>query len=345
MPAPSTTEILDLRHVSARQMRPLLEMEARLWEQALRWDYRSSTELLLEYLNGHILPGFVTLEDGEVSGFTFYVNEGQKAVVGDAFCHSAFRRAPGDEGRDPTLHLLLTHLLGLLRASPGVDRIEAQLLLFPSGSLDDFFAAEGFRVFPRIFMECDLGVKPASPDHNLDQNPVRQADGIPTLVASQEFVLRRWAAADFQAAAELIHLAYTGHVDARINDQYRTLNGSLRFLHNIVRFPGCGVFEATHSWVLEARRTGTLQGVLLCSRVASDVAHITQLCIAPTLRGQHLGAYLLSHASSHLERAGYAAITLTVSEENEAAVALYRTAGFVSRRRFDAAVLERSPAR
>ena len=336
MAALPSTEILDLRHVSARQMRPLLEAEARLWEQTLRWDYRSSTELLLEYLNGRVLPGFVTVENGEVNGFTFCVNEGHKAVVGDAFAQSAFARAPGDEGRDPTLNLLLTHLVSLLRASPGVDRIEAQLLLFPSGSLNAFFAAEGFTVFPRLFMECDL--------ERYRQAPRRLAalpESLPKPLASGEFVLRRWTAADFQPAAELIHLAYASHVDARINDQYRTLNGSLRFLHNIVRFPGCGVFEANHSWVLEHRRSGTLRGVLLCSRVADDVAHITQLCVAPDLRGQHLGSHLLRHTTDHLTRAGYAAITLTVSEENRAALSLYQTAGFTTRRRFDAAVLER----
>ena len=329
-------EILDLRHVSARQMRPLLEAEARLWEQTLRWDYRSSTELLLDYLNGRVLPGFVTIEKGEVNGFTFCVNEGHKAVVGDAFSRSAFARASGDEGRDPTLNLLLTHLVSLLRASPGVDRIEAQLLLFPSGSLNTFFAAEGFTVYPRIFMECDL---------QAGRHALQRLAALPKPLASGEFVLRRWTAADFQPAAELIHLAYAGHVDARINDQYRTLNGSLRFLHNIVRFPGCGVFEANHSWVLEDRHSGTLRGVLLCSRVADDVAHITQLCIAPELRGQHLGTHLLRHATDHLTRAGYAAITLTVSEGNRAALSLYEIAGFVTRRRFDAAVLEQPQTR
>ena len=335
----SSNEILDLRHVSARQMRPLLEAEATLWEQTLRWDYRSSTELLLEYLNGRILPGFVTIEAGEITGFSFYVHEGHKAVVGDAFCRSAFLRAPGDEGRDATLKLLLSHLVSLLRASPGVDRIEAQLLLFPSGSLDPFFLAEGFTVFPRMFMERTLGPE----RHSVNRQRQQTSAQTPERVTSQELVLRRWAAADFQPAAELIHQAYADHVDARINDQYCTLHGSLRFLHNIVRFPGCGVFEAAHSWVLEERRSGRLAGVLLCSRVAGDVAHITQLCIAPALRGDRLGTYLLDHASYHLTRAGYAAITLTVSEENKTALALYQAAHFSVRRRFDAAVLQIRP--
>ena len=336
MAASSSTEILDLRHVSGRQMRPLLEAEAALWEKTLRWDYRSSTELLLEYLNGRILPGFVTVAGGDITGFTFCVHEGHKAVVGDAFCRSAFLLPFGDEGRDATLNLLLTHLVSLLRASPGVNRIEAQLLLLPAGSLDPFFSAEGFTVFPRIFMECDLNSRAQLATRRGGVRPAQ----IPELVASQKLVLRRWAASDFQAAAELIHLAYENHVDARINDQYRTLHGSLRFLHNIVRFPGCGVFEGTHSWVLEDRRSGAFVGVLLCSRVADDVAHITQLCIAPALRGCRLGKYLLDHASSYLVRAGYAAITLTVSEQNTTALALYEAAGFLTRRRFDAAVLE-----
>ena len=336
MAGSSHIQILDLRHLSARQLRPLLEAEAQLWEQTLRWDYRSSTELLLEYLNGHVLPGFVTLDAGVVTGFAFCVYEGQKAVVGDAFSLPAVSRAPGDEGRDPTLDLLLTHLTSLLRASPGVFRIEAQLLLFPSGSLNNFFSTNGFAVFPRFFMECDLAGNNATAAAF-----ERSALVPPTLLdGSEDFLERRWSPTDFQLAAELIHLAYAGHVDARINDQYRTLHGSLRFLHNIVRFPGCGVFDGTHSWVIENRRSGALAAILLCSRVAGNVAHITQVCVAPEMRGRGLGAHLLAFAASHLRRAGFAAITLTVSKENGKAVELYRRAGYTVLRHFDAAVLE-----
>ena len=319
-------------------MRPLLEAEARLWEQALRWDYRSATELLLDYLNSHVLPGFITLENGEVRGFAFCVYESQKAVIGDAFSQAAFLRAPGDEGRDPGLNTLLLQLISLLRASPGVDRIEAQLLLYPSGSLDPIFRPEGFTVYRRYFMESDLAPNPAH------ERFERLALPMPEVLRQGELTLRRWAAPDFQLAAELIHSAYEGHVDAHINDQYRTLHGSLRFLHNIVRFPGCGVFDPTHSWVIEERRTGALAALLLCSRVADDVSHVTQLCVAPRYRGRRLGAHLLAYAAAELRRAGYAAISLTVSEGNREAIALYRESGFVVRRSFDAAVLElRSP--
>lgn len=319
-------EILDLRHFSGRQLRPLLETEARVWEKRLRWNYQNSTELLLQYLDSRILPGFVALDRGRVCGFTFCVYEGHKAVIGDAF-------AVANEAAQamPIVNQLLHQLLQLLEHSPGIQRIESQLLLYDSGSIHGIFADSGFETFRRLFMECDLdwptldqsaatpGPKPAAPDH---------------------LELIRWSGEHYQAAAELIHEAYIGHIDARINDQYCSLHGSLRFLHNIVRFPGCGVFDSEASWVIRDRHTGRLAAMVLCSRVANDVAHITQLCVAPSLRGQRLGRRLLEHCMQHLSLNGFSAITLTVTEANQQAVRLYSEFGFATRHRFDAKVFD-----
>jgi ribosomal protein S18 acetylase RimI-like enzyme len=315
-------EILDLRHFSARQLRPLLEAESRLWQERLRWNYQSSTELLLQYLDSRILPGFVALDRGRICGFTFCVYEGQKAVVGDAF---AIANDPS-QGLQVT-QSLLHQLLQLLQHSPGIQRVESQLLLYDAGSIDGPFLTAGFAMYPRLFMEYDL---PPS------RNQVRAADLPPHIE------LTSWAAEHYQAAAELIHESYLGHIDARINDQYCSLHGSLRFLHNIVRFPGCGVFDPEASWVLRDRRNGALIGMLLCSRVANDVAHITQLCIATSYRGQRLGIALLEHCIDHLTRSRFAAITLTVTEANHQAVKLYQNSGFFIRHRFDAMVLDKS---
>lgn len=323
------TDILDLRHATSRLMRPLLEQQAAEWERLLRWDYRSSVELLLDYLDNRVLPGFVARDGDTLLGYSFGVYEAQKAVLGDCYAPSAFRFPPGSEGRDPVLRQLLTSLLSLLRASPGVERIESQLLLYPSGSLSTLLADEGFRSFPRFFMECELGPAHAAADLPLSS------------LLGDDISLRRWVNGDYNAAAELIQLAYERHVDAEINDQYRTLHGSLRFLHNIVRFPGCGTFEASHSWVLNDRRTGALLGMLLCSRVADGVAHITQLCIAPSLRGRRLGFLLLGNSMRALALSGYTAISLTVTAANEGALRLYQQNGFSTRRDFDAAVFER----
>ena len=321
-------EILDLRHFSARQLRPLLEAESRLWHERLRWNYQSSTELLLQYLDSRILPGFVALDRGRICGFTFCVYEGQKAVVGDAF---ALANDPPQ--MIPITQLLLHHLLQLLQHSPGIQRVESQLLLYDAGSIDEPFLAAGFTMFPRLFMEYDLSPS-SGPATNSKE---RRRRGLPPYIE-----LVSWSSDHYQAAAELIHESYIGHIDARINDQYCSLHGSLRFLHNIVRFPGCGVFDPDASWVLRNQRNGALIGMLLCSRVADDVAHITQLCVATAHRGQGLGLALLEHCINHLTRSRFAAITLTVTEANHQAVKLYQDSGFFVRHRFDAMVLDKS---
>jgi ribosomal protein S18 acetylase RimI-like enzyme len=321
-------EILDLRHFSARQLRPLLEAEAHHWEQRLRWDYRSSTELLLQYLDSRILPGFVSLERGRVCGYAFCVYEGHKAVVGDAWSLTA----------DPDLtrqsnFALLQRLLELLLYSPGIHRIESQLLLYDSGTITSPFVEAGFTTNPRLFMQLDLTAEPLS-----------RINGDPHLTLPADIELAPWSSNDYQASAALIHDAYCNHVDSQINDQYCTLHGSLRFLHNIVRFPGCGTFDSEHSWVLRHKPSRALIGLLLCSRVAADVAHITQLCIARTWRGRELGATLLHHAIRHLTHSGANAITLTVTAANEAAVELYHRSGFFVRHRFDAMVYDKPNA-
>jgi ribosomal protein S18 acetylase RimI-like enzyme len=320
-------EILDLRHFSARQLRPLLESESRLWQERLRWNYQSSTELLLQYLDSRILPGFVALDRGRICGFTFCVYEGQKAVVGDAFAHA------NDAAQ--MIHitqLLLHHLLQLLQHSPGIQRVESQLLLYDAGSIDEAFLAAGFAMFPRLFMEYDLSHPPSPAGTSRERRR-----GLPPYIE-----LVSWSSDHYQAAAELIHESYIGHIDARINDQYCSLHGSLRFLHNIVRFPGCGVFDPDASWVLRDQRNGALIGMLLCSRVADDVAHITQLCVSTAHRGHGLGLALLEHCIHHLTRSRFAAITLTVTEANHQAVKLYQDSGFFVRHRFDAMVLDKS---
>src|SRR5438270_8727304 len=110
LPVVPQIEVLDLRHFSSRQLRPLLEQEAEMWRERLRWDYRSSTELLLQYLESRILHGFVALDQGRVCGYTFCVYEGHKAVIGDAFAFGHRSMTDADTAR-----VLLEHALEMLR--------------------------------------------------------------------------------------------------------------------------------------------------------------------------------------------------------------------------------------
>jgi len=51
-------EILDLRHFSSVDLRPLLEDEIGVWSRLLSWDYGGSADMILRYVDAKILPGY-----------------------------------------------------------------------------------------------------------------------------------------------------------------------------------------------------------------------------------------------------------------------------------------------
>jgi ribosomal protein S18 acetylase RimI-like enzyme len=311
-------EILDLRHFTSSDLRPLLDHEARVWSRLLAWDYRSSAEMILRYVDAKILPGYAAVEKGTLRGYSFFVYEGSKGVIGDLF-------ALPDNGNGHKLESqLITHVIATLQQSPGIHRIEAQLLVHDAGQIARPFLDEGFQRHPRIFMTFPLAKPVASRYHPMPP----------------EIEIRGWTDEDYQSAAAVIAAAYRGHIDSDINDQYRSLNGSLRFLNNIVRFPGCGVFDAAASFVARDRNSHQIVGVLLCSRVKDDVGHITQVCLLPEMRRHGIGERLIAATAASLKKRGFNTLSLTVTEANARAVDLYKRLGFRSERIFDAFVWE-----
>jgi ribosomal protein S18 acetylase RimI-like enzyme len=247
------------------------------------------------------------------------VYEGSKGVIGDLFVVNGERLPESNvvESR------LLAHVIETLQQSPGVHRVEAQLLVHEAGVLARPFVDQGFRRHPRLFMAMPLS------------RPARPAPSV-----FPDFEIRGWADGDYQSAAAVITAAYRGHVDADINDQYRTLSGSLRFLNNIVRFPGCGLFDAESSFVVTHKLTRHIAGLILCSRVRHDVGHVTQVCVLPEYRSRGIGEALLACTANALRRRKFSMLSLTVTEANSRAVDLYRRLGFDAQRIFDAFVWE-----
>jgi ribosomal protein S18 acetylase RimI-like enzyme len=315
-------EVLDLRHFASSDLRPLLEEEADLWHQLLSWDYRGSTEMILRYVDARILPGYAALEKGRVCGYSFFVYEGSKGVIGDLFVEGERERYEMAI-EDPVETKLLSHVIETLQQSPGIHRIEAQLLVHPTGAVARPFLNEGFQRHPRLFMTLPLY-----------QVNMRRAKPAP------EIELRRWSDQDYQGAATVITGSYRNHIDSEINDQYRTVTGSLRFLNNIVRFPGCGQFDSESSFVAYHKPTRTPVGLILCSQVKHDVGHITQVCVLPEYRGKGIGEALLAANVDDLRRRAFEMLSLTVTEANRGAVDLYKRLGYTVQRVFDAFVWE-----
>lgn len=316
----TTVEILDLRHFVSADLRPLLDEEVNAWGSLLCWDYRSSADMILRYVDAKILPGYAAVERGNIVGYSFFVYEGSKGVVGDLFVSP----------RRPDAHLIeaqiAQHVVDTLQQSPGIHRVEAQLLTHLAGGLSAEFSAAGFQRYRRLFLALQLRY------HDPNQ--------LPPISLPPDIQIRPWLEQDYQPAASIITASYRAHIDSEINDQYRTHAGSIRFLNNIVRFPGCGVFDAESSFSAIHRPSNTLIGLILCSRVRQDVGHVTQVCLLPEYRGHSIGENLIVCTSNALRHKNCSLLTLTVTEANRRAVDLYRRLGFAETSVFDAFVWE-----
>ena len=75
-------------------------------------------------------------------------------------------------------------------------------------------------------------------------------------------------------------------------------------------------------------------GMALASFVSAGTGHISQLCVLPGARGTGLGKELLRRSASALYGHGAEAVSLTVTETNAAAIALYERTGFRTIRNF-----------
>ena len=146
-------EILDLRHFSSVDLRPLLEDETQLWSRLLSWDYSGSAEMILRYVDAKILPGYAAVDRGRVFGYSFFVYEGSKGVIGDLYVTNGTRLP---NAREVEIKLL-THVIETLQQSPGIHRVEAQLLAHEANAVSRPFLETGFQRHPRLFMVLPLG--------------------------------------------------------------------------------------------------------------------------------------------------------------------------------------------
>jgi ribosomal protein S18 acetylase RimI-like enzyme len=310
------SNIADLRRFTATDLDPLLEQEIDGWRNELTWDFGKSADLVRRFVDMRALNGAVLTEDGAVAGYVYYVMEENKGLVGDLYVRREFRTPDREDA-------LLGHALGAMRANPAIRRVEAQMMMLSFSPDRPVPMLANAASFVRNFMGVDL-------------RHAVLGEGRPCA----PFAIEKWSDFYQDAAAQLIAAAYQGHVDSRINDQYRTPGGARRFLHNIVQYPGCGSFYRPGSFVAFDAPAGRLCGLALTSLVAPDCGHITQICVSPEARGKGVGHELMARSLAALKNMGCRDATLTVTAENEGAVRLYEEIGYRTVKRFAAFVWE-----
>jgi ribosomal protein S18 acetylase RimI-like enzyme len=318
-PVAQGPRIVDLRHLGPRDLDVLLLEETVEWQERLDWDFAPSADLIRQFMTTRALNGCALLERGEVVGYAYTVLEDRKGLIGDLYVRSGWR----DTETDLQLFRVVMNGLGVTAL---IQRVESQLMLVePATALALRRERPAVGVYERLLMK-------------LDAEAVTQLSVRP---GAARFHIEPWADHLNESAANAIALAYSGHIDSQINDQYRSLAGARRFLYNIVQYPGCGIFYKPGSFVAFDTRTGWVAGIILVSFVSAEVGHITQLCVTPHAKGAGLGYELLRRAIQALRSRGAKRISLTVTSENSEAIRLYERCGFEEVRRFFAYVWDR----
>ena len=310
---PAAMQIVDLRQVRSKTLENLFQEEILRWREELHWDYRPSVDLIRRFVDSRALGGSVATEDGEPAGYGFYVLEDHKGLIGGLFVSPRTQQTP-------ITQRLLREMLGSLRATPRLQRIEAQLMPFGT-EIDPAFLTPDFKLHTRQFMLLPLR------DAKTSGRPL-----------SPGLRMEPWSDRMFEPAAHLIQLAYADHVDAEINDQYRSESGGMKFLRNIVLLPGCGMFLPEASFVVRPTGENRLAGMILTSTVAGRVGHTTQICVLPGYQGHHIGRQLMEHSIDVLRQRNYESLSLTVTASNRRAVDLYERLGFRTIKTFAAGV-------
>jgi hypothetical protein len=76
-------EIVELSRVTADELEPVLQEERITWRSTLRWDFTSSAELVRRFVRIRALGGYALLISGQVVGYTYFVVEDRKGLIGD----------------------------------------------------------------------------------------------------------------------------------------------------------------------------------------------------------------------------------------------------------------------
>ena len=260
------------------------------------------------------LGGYALLLRGKAIGYLYHVVEDRRSTIGGMFVSAAHRTARNED-------LLIEAALAELFKTPGVHRVQAQLMLLDNPMTRKYPRAEWMRAHRREFMTAELaGVRTLEP-----------------VTPSYPVYFEPWTTLCIDESAGLIARSYESHIDGRINELYRTPGGARKFLENIVQYPGCGSFHQAGSFAARDKVTRRLVGAVLASLVAPEIGHITQVCVGPEAQGSKLGYELMRKSMVSMAERGFRRCSLTVTSANPA-VALYLRMGFEKRSEFAALV-------
>src|ERR1700730_15920202 len=89
--------IVDLRHLRSGDLDALLDEETETWRDTLDWDFRGSAGLVRRFLDMQALNGYSLLLNGHPVGYSYYVSEERKGLIGDLYVMKEFATVENEE--------------------------------------------------------------------------------------------------------------------------------------------------------------------------------------------------------------------------------------------------------
>jgi ribosomal protein S18 acetylase RimI-like enzyme len=294
---------------------PLMLEEQRAWMADLSWDYSSVCRILASFAKQKMLPGFVALDDNKAVGYTYFIINSGKGIIGAVF-------ASKSSSSQETAQNLIGMAASSLKETKGVIRIEAQIMPFNDIDLAAAFVPQGFNHYKRTYLDLDL----AERRNSMELPPMGK------IIA--------WNSAFVESAAEMNMLSYQNQADAELCEDYRTKAGCESYLRSLIENPGCGIYMPEASFMaLDSQNS--VSGLIICTRISENAAMIPQISIHPSHQGKGLGGNLMHRTLLQLKSMGLSRVVLTATQKNHRAFEWYQRLGFKPRKEFGAFVWER----
>jgi ribosomal protein S18 acetylase RimI-like enzyme len=303
------------------------EGERQRWRSLLQWDSATAWQEIEHARVAWGLPGFVAIDrSGRLRGLVYYLIEHDRIDVGGLM-------SDADQATDVLLDGVVTVAQAL--ELPTV----RGLLLDHAVALPSSLRVRQFGVEQHFYLSKPLA--------SADEGTMR-GQRLWARLSERTLPLERletadgWRSGDADAAAALLARAYDRD-SGRLFAPNNHTGEWQRYVRNLVGHVGCGTVNARLSQVI--RDGEDIVAMALLTDIAPGTAHLVQLAVDPSARGERLGEALLRRACSLLQEASYQTLTLMVSEKNRVARALYDRAGFRQDATFLAATLNVPEAR
>jgi ribosomal protein S18 acetylase RimI-like enzyme len=284
--------VRDWRDVPAAALAPLYAGERDRSLQTLQWDSGGAWQEVEAARTGWGLPGLVAVDTrARVRGLAFYVVDGDRMDIGGIVSDDV-------QVTDALLD-------GLVTAADALTGSTVRLLVSDGpAALCSGLKTRGFEVEPHLYLSRCLSRRDRQKkDPRFDS----------------------WSQSDIPPVAALLRRAYEPARGAMFAAHHQPAEWE-RYVLNLVSHPGCGVLNRGATALL--RDGGEVRAVAMMTDIAPHTAHLVQLAVDPTMRGQGTGRALVDEVCARLSAAGYRAVTLLVAAGNAPARALYDAADF-----------------